>query len=224
MPETFKRNAERHNIEGSLWNPAIAAEVACYFINDEVNISLSQLRDVFIGEFSSIGFVWNRDPGGARVVYDRANQLREDALSQLPETDSFKGYLWPGPEDSFLWYKWGIQMWYGSFHNGIDVAIPGLKTFDVLAISTGVARYYDGGSCNMGVIHFKSIKNEEFYYVHMSAEPSDIYIPTNGSWVPVLTGQKLGRIHEGDTTCSIGSHLHFMYTDGRYIGEEMFNR
>ena len=225
MPETFLRNANRHNVEGTVWNPAIAAEVACYFINDEVNISLSQSRDVFKNEFSFVGFVWNKDLGGAGVVYDRAIELRNSALSQpQDETDYPKGYVWPGPEDSFLWYKWGIQMWYGSFHNGIDVAMPGLKTFDVVAISTGVARYYDGGDCNMGVIHFKSIKNQEFYYVHMSTELSDIYIPTNGSWVPVLKGQKLGKIHGGDTSCSRGSHLHLMYTDGRYIGEEMFNR
>jgi hypothetical protein len=227
LPETFARNAKRHGIEGSLWNPTVAAEVACYFIADEVKISLNQSRDVFVGEFSSIGFVWNKDPSGAGVVYDRAIKLREDAMSQAIEEDDEnypKGYIWPGPDNSYLWYEWGVQMWYGSYHNGIDIAVPGLGVFDVRAISNGTARYYDGGPCNMGIIHFKSVSHEQFYYVHMTTDESKIYIKTDGSWVPVFKGQKLGQIHSGDTTCSRGSHLHFMYTDGRRMNPDIFNR
>ena len=42
LPETFSRNADRYGVKGNLWKPEVAAEVACYFINDEVQISLSQ--------------------------------------------------------------------------------------------------------------------------------------------------------------------------------------
>jgi hypothetical protein len=228
LPETFQRNAKRHNIEGSLWNPEIAAEVACYFIDDEVKISLQQSRDVFIEEFASIGFVWNMDPIGAGVVYDRALELRKSAIENEKDNPppSFpSGYIWPGPEGSFLWYEWGVPMWYGSYHNGIDIAMPGLPVFEVYAIANGKARYYYPDDCNKGIIALQVSKTLETYlYVHMETERSKIFIPTDGQWYPVFQGQTLGLIYNGNTTCSIGNHLHFMRADGGYIDESLFKK
>jgi hypothetical protein len=76
LPETFMRNAKRHNIEGSLWNPNVAAEVACYFIHDEVHIDLEQPQAEFVDEFARIGGVWNTSSSFAAVVYERGNQLK----------------------------------------------------------------------------------------------------------------------------------------------------
>lgn len=224
LPETFSRNANRHNVQGSLWNPEVAAEVACYFMADEVNISLNQTKEEFVEEFASTGLIWNADPYGAGVVYDRAVELRNSAFESPPNPVYPSGYVWPGPENTYVWYPWGDVMWYGQYHNGIDIGTFDGQVFDVKAISSGMARYYYQDECNRGVIHFIASSHEQFYYVHMSEDPSKIYIKTDGSWVAVDKGQTLGQIHEGNTSCSIGSHLHLMYTDGRYIGEEMFER
>lgn len=224
LPETFNRNAKRHNVEGTLWNPEVAAEVACYFMAEEVNISLEQQREVFIDEFARTGLIWNADPLGAGVVYDRAVELRNSAIQDPENPDYPSGYVWPGPENTYLWYPWGVQMWYNQYHNGIDIGTNDAQVFDVRAVDSGVARYYYLDECNRGVIHLKASSQEEFYYVHMTEDTSKMYISTDGSWVNVSKGQRLGQIHYGNTSCSIGSHLHLMYTDGRYIGEEMFQK
>lgn len=233
LPETFARNAARYNVKGSLWQPEVAAEVACYFIADEVNISLNQTVEEFASEFATIGLIWNADPSGAVRVYERAQELKNSMEEEIEkriekeneeEYASVEGYLWPAPEGSYLWYAWGIPMWYGHLHNGIDIAMDGLPAFKVVAIADGQARYWDGGSCNAGVITLRTNSGEEFYYVHMEWDTSKIYIPTDGSWVKVQQGQSLGRILNGNTSCSIGNHLHLMRVGGSYISENEFSK
>ena len=223
LPETFQRNADRYGVKGNLWKPAVAAEVACYFINDEVQISLSQTRESFINNFAYDGLIWNRDPAGAGVVYDRAIKLRDSALENYkpPELEPTE-YIWPAPSNAFVWYQWGVDMWYGQAHNGIDIAISGLPAFQVHALANGQARYWDGGDCNAGVITLRTSQGDEFHYVHMERNSSKIFIPTDGGWHNVTQGQALGFIHNGNTTCSVGSHLHLMFSDGSYISGEMF--
>lgn len=232
LPETYARNAARHGVTESLWNPSAAFEVMCYFVADEVNISLDQTKEEFVNEFSTKGFIWNADPAGAAKVYDRAIELRasagkviEEEIENPPtEYPSVNGYLWPGPEGSYLWYQWGIPMWYGHIHNGIDIAMNGLPAFKAVALADGEASYRDGGDCNAGIITLRTNSGEVFLYVHMTWDTSRIFIPTNGEWVNVQQGQPLGWIHNGNTTCSIGSHLHLMRSSGAYIGQEEFKR
>jgi hypothetical protein len=224
-PETYWRNATRYNVEDSLWEPPVAVEVGCYFINDEVKISLAQTRNVFIRNFAYDGLIWNRDPAGAGEVYDRAIALRKEAFenSEPPKVTSGE-YLWPAPKDAFVWYPWGVDMWYGKSHNGIDIAMSGLPAFKVHALDNGNARYWDGGSCNAGVITLQTSQGDEFHYVHMEWDTSKIAIPTDGEWHSVKKGQTLGWILDGDTSCSRGNHLHLMFKDGRYISGEMFQK
>lgn len=225
IPETFTRNANRYNVEGNLWEPQIASEVACYFINDEVKMSLAQPRDVFINQFAINGLVWNRDPDGAGRVYDRAHALRKSSISTFVRPNiEYQGYIWPAPNDSFLWYEWGVTMWYGTPHNGIDIAMEGLPAFSVYALSDGKASYNDGGDCNAGVITLKTNSGETFLYVHMELDLNKIYIPTNGTFVSVQKGEILGWILDGDTTCSRGNHLHLMRADGSYISALEFEK
>ncbi len=259
LPETFARNAARYNVQGSLWEPEVAAEVACYFIADEVKISLTQSQEEFASEFASVGLIWNADPSGAVRIYERAKELKDSVKEEVEkqiaekikeekekeekeekekdndkdkdeyededeEYASVEGYLWPAPGGSFLWYAWGTSMWYGNLHNGIDIAMNGLPAFKVVAIADGQARYWDGGSCNAGIITLRTNSGEEFLYVHMEWDTSKIDIPTDGSWVKVSQGQSLGRILNGNTTCSIGNHLHLMRSDKSYIGEEEFSK
>lgn len=229
LPETYFRNASRHGVTDSLWNPSAAFEVASYFTSEEVNISLDQSRGEFVEEFSSKGLVWNMDPSGAGKVYDRAIVLRDSAMKKIGEEivdpihPPVQGYLWPAPAGSFVTYTWGVPMFYGTNHNGIDIVLPGYPAFNVVAISDGQARYWDGGDCNFGVITLRTSSGESFHYVHMERN-SGINIPTTGEWVKVAQGQVLGTVHEGTTTCSTGSHLHLMLVSGSYIGEEEFQR
>lgn len=229
LPGTFERNAQRHGVTGSLWNPEVASEVACYFIQDEVNISLEQSREVFIEEFSSVGFVWNMDPLGAGKVYDRAIALRDSAVDSIegenqtpPQEYESNGYLWPGPLDAVVSFEWGVPMWYGSNHNGLDFYSG--SPFIAKAIENGMARYWDGGDCNAGVITLVTDEGEEFHYVHMELNPELIVLPTTGDWVPVVRGQNLGWILDGTTSCSNVPHLHLMRSDGAFLSQGDFSK
>lgn len=229
MPETFERNAQRYGVTGSMWNPEIASEVACYFIHDEVNISLEQSRGVFVGEFSSKGFVWNRDPSGAGKVYDRAIALRDSAMDSMkwrsltpPQEYESKGYLWPASSDAYVSFEWGVPMWYGSNHNGLDFYSG--YPFVAKAIGNGMARYWDGGDCNAGVITLVTDEGEKFHYVHMELDPELILLSTTGEWVPVVRGQDLGWILDGTTSCSNGPHLHLMHGDGSFMSQGWFEK
>lgn len=246
LPETFERNAKRHSVKGSPWNPTDAVEVACYFIAEEVKISLEQTEEEFVEEFSSKGLVWNMDPDGAAVVYKRALKFRKWALEDAsdpkqpvpepkptpkpdpkpdPKTPPQKvdGYLWPAPKKSYVSFAWGAQMSYG-VHNGLDIVLAGFPPFKVVALADGKARYWDGGSCNAGVINFQVKGGETFQYVHMSLQKDEIFIPTNGTWVSVKQGDELGWIHNGTTSCSDGPHLHLMRISGAWIGVKEFIR
>lgn len=247
LPETFERNAKRHGIDGSPWNPTDAVEVACYFIAEEVKISLDQSEEEFVQEFSSKGLIWNADPIGAALVYNRALKFRRWAQEEIQDPENpnpepepapkpkpepepepnpppkVDGYLWPAPKKSFVTFAWGAQMSYG-VHNGIDIVLSGFPPFKVVALADGKARYWDGGGCNAGVIDLRLKNGETFQYVHMSWKGSEIYIPTNGTWVSVKQGETLGWIHNGTTSCSDGPHLHLMRMSGAWIGVKEFIR
>lgn len=250
LPETFQRNAKRHGVTGSLWDPPIAVEVACYFTVEEVNISLDQPIEEFIEEFSSKDLVWNADPSGAETVYNRAKKFErwaeesqepeepepEDPPSPSPNPspspspspepppEKVDGYLWPAPKKSYVSFAWGVPMSYGSNHNGIDIVLLGFPPFKVVALADGKARYWNGGACNAGVIDLQLKNGETFQYVHMSLKKGEIEIPTNGSWVSVEQGQVLGWIHNGTTSCSDGPHLHLMRMNKTWIGAKEFIR
>jgi hypothetical protein len=72
---TFERNARRYDVEGSVWDPAISAEVVCYFIHDEANISLNQTKEEFVSEFVEKGFIWNIFVYDAQRVYNKGREL-----------------------------------------------------------------------------------------------------------------------------------------------------
>lgn len=239
-PETCQRNADRRGVTCDVWDPATSVEVACYAMADEMNINLGQTEATFINEFSSEGFVWNADPSGAKWVFNRAHKLQEIAMASMPEvvqqdgssgdapqsTTSLTrvpGYLWPGPTGSYVSYEWGASMSYGT-HNGIDIILSGIPQFRVVAIADGRAKYWNGGACNAGIISLVIPGQDNFLYVHMSLDPEEIKIPTDGSWVEVQQGQVLGKIHNGTTTCSDGPHLHLMRSDGTYIEASEFER
>ena len=74
---TFERNALRYDVEGRVWDPAISAEIVCYFIHDEANISLDQTKGEFISEFVEKGFIWDIFPNDAEKVFNRGIELKE---------------------------------------------------------------------------------------------------------------------------------------------------
>ncbi|NLE30953.1 hypothetical protein GX618_01620 [Candidatus Dojkabacteria bacterium] len=81
LNETFQRNAERYNVQGSVWDPKISSEVACYFIHDEAHISLTQTQEEFLEEFAHKGYIWNKYEQEALQIYEigiyLTNQLKE---------------------------------------------------------------------------------------------------------------------------------------------------
>ena len=245
LQETFDRNAVRYGVTGSLWETEVAAEVACYFIAEEVNLSLDQTEDEFADEFYSKGFIWNADPSGAREVYRRAIELRNSSRQLIAEAQKSSvddqsqsapplelksdGYIWPAPAGSFVTFEWGVPMWYGGTHNGMDVAKQDpsgvFSTFQAYAIRDGRVRYWNGGDCNAGVITFEDAKTgEQFEYVHMELDPARLNIPTTGEWVSVQQGDILGWVLNSGTTCSDGPHLHIMRADGSAISQSEFQR
>lgn len=70
LTSTFERNAERYDVNGSVWNPQISSEVACYFINDETKISLTQTKEEFVEEFCFRGYIWNQYVVEATQIYE----------------------------------------------------------------------------------------------------------------------------------------------------------
>jgi hypothetical protein len=74
---TFERNAQRYGIESSVWNPTVSAEVVCYFIHDEAQISLDQTEEKFISEFTQKGFIYNIYTADAEAVYLKGQELLE---------------------------------------------------------------------------------------------------------------------------------------------------
>lgn len=81
LNETFQRNADRYHVQGSVWDPKISSEVACYFIHDEAHISLSQTKEEFVEEFAHKGYIWNIYEQEALQIYEigiyLTNQLKE---------------------------------------------------------------------------------------------------------------------------------------------------
>lgn len=193
--ETGYRKIKAHVVS----NPQIAGPV------DGSNVAqvVQRVTDKASGELQRLGMALD-----VQQVAWQAENVVEEAQAFVSNPPPAGKLAWPGPSNTWIQFGFGNPPGYTYFasHNGVDIDAPGFRPFMATSASTGnviYAGYMDG--CNRGVVKVQWTNSEVVSYVHLDESALKVGVGNE-----VQVGQEIGMLWDGPTTCSDGSHLHFM--------------
>lgn len=191
--ETSYRKIRAHIVSNPQYGGEVSEPVAAFLrVTDKISGELERLAVALDAQRVSWG----------------ATEIVEEAIDLVVNPPPEGKLAWPGPGNTWIQFPFGKSAGYtwSDSHNGLDIDAPGFTTFTVTSASTGeviYAQYMD--SCNVGVVKVRWTNELTVIYVHL--DPDSIGVDMGER---IQVGQVIGTLHEGRTTCSDGSHLHFM--------------